>query len=133
MALNKGRVAARNSSIRKMVIDEDRKFTLTNYAQVRRGGKSANTDHLLEYMDLDLKIETEKPERRELWNFKNKEAQNNFKAQTTNTKDFSECFSNKLPVLDQINNWRKVFSKHCRNAFKKVRVTNRRRGNQKFH
>ena len=52
-------------------------------------------------MDLDLKIETEKPERRELWNFKNKEAQNNFKAQTTNTKDFSECFSNKLPVLDQ--------------------------------
>ena len=54
----------------------------------------------------------------------------NFKAQTTNTKDFSECFNNKLPILDQINNWRKVFSKHCRNAFKKVRVTNRRRGNQ---
>ena len=50
-----------------MVIDEDRKFILTNYEQVQRGGKAADTDHLTEYLDLDLKIETEKPDRREIW------------------------------------------------------------------
>ena len=112
-----------------MVIDEDRKFILTNYEQVQRGGKAADTDHLNEYLDLDLKIETEKPDRREIWNFKNKEAQKVFKTETTNTSEFYECFQSKLPVLEQINNWRSIFSKHCRNAFKKVRVTNKKQIN----
>ena len=78
--------------LKKMVIDEDRKVILTNYEQVQRGGKAADTDHLTEYLDLDLKIETEKPDRREIWNFKNKEAQQVFKTETTNTSEFSECF-----------------------------------------
>ena len=115
--------------VKKMVIDEDRKFILTNYEQVQKGGKGADTDHMTEYMDLDLKVETEKPERRELWNFKNKEAQKVFKDETTNTSEFSECFKSKLPVLEQIKNWRIVFSKHCRTAFKKVRVTNKMKVN----
>ena len=115
--------------VKKMVIDEDRKFILTNYEQVQKGGKAADTDHMTEYMDLDLKVETEKPERRELWNFKNKEAQKVFKDETTNTSEFSECFKSKLPVLEQIKNWRIVFSKHCRTAFKKVRVTNKMKVN----
>ena len=115
--------------IRKMVIDEDRKFILTNYEQVQRGGKAADTDHFTEYLDLDLKIKTEKPDRRVLWNFKNKAAQKVFKIQTTNTFEFSECFNNDLHILDQINNWKKMFSKHCRKAFKKVRVTTKKRHN----
>ena len=71
--------------IRRMVIDEERKYILTNYEQVKRGSKATNTDHATEFLDLDLKVVTEKPERRTIWNFKHKELQNNFKIQTSET------------------------------------------------
>ena len=81
--------------IRRMVIDEERKYILTNYEQVKRGSKATNTDHATEFLDLDLKVVTEKPERRTIWNFKHKESQNNFKIQTSETVQFSNCFKNK--------------------------------------
>ena len=92
-----------------MVIDENKKYVLTNYEQVRRGGKAADSDHATEYLDLDLEVISEKPQRREIWNFKNKECQEKFKMQTSQTKDFSNCFQNNLPIIKQIENWQKVF------------------------
>ena len=65
--------------ITRMVIDEGKHHVLTNYEQVRRGGKANDTDHCTEYLDLDLEIVTEKPQRHEVWNFNNREAQQNFK------------------------------------------------------
>ena len=109
-----------------MVIDVDKKYVLTNYGQVRKGGKATDSDHATEFMDLDLKIVFEKPERRELWNFKNKEAQENFKVLTSETTEFSDCFSNKLPLLNQIANWKTVFNAFCRKAFQKIRITKKK-------
>ena len=86
-----------------MVIDEQNKHVLTNYKQAKKGGKAANSDHATEYMDVNLKIITEKPKRREVWNFKNKEAQEKFRILTTETNAFSECFDNNLSVLEQKN------------------------------
>ena len=109
-----------------MVIDENRKYILTNYEKAKKGGKSCDTDHATEYMDLNLKVKTEKPKRVEVWNFKNKEAQNNFRIQTSETKEFSSCFDNNLPVLEQIKLWKQVFDKYCRKSFKKVRLTKKK-------
>ena len=58
--------------ITRMVIDIDKKYILTNYKPVQNGGKAANSDHTTEYVDMDLKVITEKPKRNEIWNFKNK-------------------------------------------------------------
>ena len=91
-------------------MDEDNKYVLTNYKKVKLGEKATNSDHATEYMDVNLKIVSEKPKRREIWNFKNKESQKKFKKLTTETKDFSECFENDLSVFDQINKWRTVFN-----------------------
>ena len=52
--------------ITKMVIDEERKYILTNYEKAKKGGKSCDTDHATEYMELNLKVKTEKPKRLEL-------------------------------------------------------------------
>ena len=71
--------------------------------QVKRGGKAANSDHSTQFMDVNLRVRTENPKRREIWNFRNKEAQKKFKILTTETKHFSECFENNLSVLEQIN------------------------------
>ena len=47
--------------LKKMVIDEDKSYVLTNYKNVKKGGEAIDSDHLTQYMDLDLKFESEKP------------------------------------------------------------------------
>ena len=56
--------------IRKMVIDERKEHILTNYKKARKGEKAVDSDHYTEYMDVDLKLLSEKPEQIELFNFK---------------------------------------------------------------
>ena len=78
--------------ITQRVIDDSKNHILTNFKPARNGGKAVDSDHLTEYMDLNLKIMHEKPARDELYNFKNKEAQIKFKNLTSETKDFTNCF-----------------------------------------
>ena len=58
----------------------------------------------------------EKPVRRELYNFKD------IKPATSETKDFTSCFLNDLPLINQVEDWRKVLNLHCRKSFKKIRI-----------
>ena len=87
-----------------MVIDEDKNYILTNYEQIRRGGKASDSDHNTLFMDLNLKILAAKPLRREIWNFKNKQSQEKFKQETSKTRDFTNCFQNDLDVEKQEKN-----------------------------
>ena len=112
--------------VKRMIIDEDKKHVLTNYEQVKRGGKAADTDHNTLYMDVDLKILTTKPVRREIWNFKNKESQETFKKETSETADFTNCFRNELNLEKQVQNWKNILFSKCNKVFKKVRITNKR-------
>ena len=90
--------------VKRMVIDVDRKYVLTNYKQARKGGKAADSDHATEFIDVDLKLSFDKPERRELWNFKNKEAQEKFKILTSETDELSNCFKNDQSLIKQVEN-----------------------------
>ena len=54
------------------------RYILTNYEKVRKGGKASDSDHNTQFMDLDLKIESVKPERTEMFNFKNNDDQIKF-------------------------------------------------------
>ena len=108
--------------ITKMVIDVDKKYILTNYEQVRKGGKANDTDHTTEIMDVDLKIINEKPERREIFDFKNVDSQNTFKRISSETVEFTECFNNDLPLSRQIEKWSQVLKSYCGKAFKKIRI-----------
>ena len=112
--------------ISRMVIDEEGKYVLTNYQQVINGGKAANSDHATQYIDMDLKVITEKPKRCEIWNFKSKEAQDNFKISTSETEDFFACFNNNYPLLKQIENWRKTLKLHMNKSFKKIRINKKK-------
>ena len=105
-----------------MVIDEKKKDVLTNYQAVKRIGKAIDSDHNTQYMDLDLKIESIKPERIELYNFKDKEGQNLFKQISSETSLFSNCFKNNKPLVVQFLNWQKELRSTCSKAFKKIRI-----------
>ena len=111
-----------------MVIDEDGRHILTNYEQVRQRGKATDSDHATEYLDLEMKIVTEKPSRNEIWNFKSEESQKTFKKNTSETNEFTNCFSTEQPIMTQIENWQKVLKKNIQVSFKKVRI----KTNQKF-
>ena len=76
-----------------MVIDDHKNHILTNYQSVKKLGKATDTDHFTEYMDINLEFISEKPERVELFNFKDKDSQVVFKKITTETDEFTKCFS----------------------------------------
>ena len=106
----------------KMVIDESKKYVLTNYQAVKKTGKAIDSDHNTQYMDLDLKIESFKPERVEMHNFKDKEGQKLFKQISSETSLLSNCFLNNKPLEEQILNWQKELKLTCNKAFKKIRI-----------
>ena len=106
--------------IKKMVIDEQKEYILTNYQNVRNTGVAVDSDHFTQFMDLDLKFESEKPQRIEIYNFKEKEGQNKFRKLTSETDEFSSCFMNKKPLASQINNWRTTLEKFCKESFSKL-------------
>ena len=102
-----------------MVIDEDRKYVLTNYQAVRKNGKASDSDHNTQYVDIDLRIESLKPERREIYDFRNGEWQLRFKKVTSETDEFSKCFENDSPLIDQIEDWQNVLKSSFRKFFRK--------------
>ena len=93
--------------ITKMTVDENRKLALTNFNQVRNGGKVIESDHNVEILEVNLQFSNLKPERIEIFQFKNRNSQLEFKQLTTNTTDFSNCFKNELEFEDQANQWKK--------------------------
>ena len=106
----------------KMVVDVSNNYILTNYQQVKRSGKAVDSDHATEYMDMDIEIESEKPERIEMYNFKNTEAQMKFLELTSETNEFTKCFENKMPVLKQVDKWLEMLNSYCAKSFKKIRI-----------
>ena len=52
----------------KIVIDVDRNFCLSNFAQPKKIMRVIETDHNGLIVDMELKVERRKPERRELFN-----------------------------------------------------------------
>ena len=81
-----------------MVIDEDKKFILTNYTQVKKGGKAVDSDHYTQYMDVNLQYNPVKPVREFFLHYKNKKSQMKFKQLTTDTDEFTKCLNTNVRV-----------------------------------
>ena len=73
---------------------------------------------------MEIKIITEKPVRKEVWNLKCEESQQQFKKVTSDTDEFSLCFTNELPLLTQVEKWRNLLNENIKSVFKKVRIKN---------
>ena len=112
--------------VSKMVIDERRNYPLTNFKAAKRDGRAIDSDHFTEYLDLDMEITKERPERHEIFNFKNKKSQELFKKITSETEEFTDCFDGDSPLIEKIENWRKLLFSYCSTAFKKIRLRNKK-------
>ena len=110
---------------KRMVIDEKREHVLTNYSTVKRIGRIIESDHDPLFLYLNLEFSRIRNERREIFQFRNKESQQLFKILTSDTSEFTNCFANNLSFEEQSTKWRKVLDDYFHKAFKKIRVTNK--------
>ena len=108
----------------KMTVDEEKQFVLSRYGKEKGKYIKKDSDHNTMILDMDISYFLKKPDRIELFNFKDTEGQHNFKKLTTETSEFSKCFEDDAPLLDQIDNWQKVLKSSCSKAFKKIRIKN---------
>ena len=92
--------------VTNMVIDEEKKYVLTNYKQYAKNRKAIDSDHMTEYMDLNIEVEPAKHERIEIYNYKDEASKVTFKKLTSETEEFTKCFQNQNPLLGQIQNWK---------------------------
>ena len=108
--------------LKKMVIDEDRKFCLSNYAQYKINKRVIETDHNAIIAEFSLSIPKRKSERIELFNLRNKRCQALFTEETRRNSQLVNCFKNQYPFEVQCKMWLKTFNTVLYKCFKKIRI-----------
>ena len=100
------------SYVKKMVVDEEKEFVLTNYNKVKGEIITKDSDHNTLVLYLDIPYSTIKPKRVEFFNLKNGEGQERFKSLTSNCEKLSKCFENSDNFSKQSTKFEKVL-KSC--------------------
>ena len=119
----------------RMIIDEEREFCLSNFAQYKKNKRVVETDHNLMISDFNISIPKRKPTRVEMFNLRNKACQEMFTKETEECSQLVDCFEDELPLDVQSRNWLKLFNNILYKCFRKVRVVNNSKknsGNEKL-
>ena len=103
----------------KMVVDE---IGDTKIARFKKG-KVVESDHNSLKLEFSLKYLPIKPERTELFNFKNDECQQDFKIKNNKSTKLTKAFENNKPFMEQFNMFRKKLESAFHQSFGKIRVT----------
>ena len=106
----------------KMKIDEERKFCLSNFAQIKKNGRVIETDHNAMIAEFDLKVKKQNPDREEMFNLKNNSCQEAFKNETENNPGLLNSFKNSLPVEVQSKRWIRSLILHCIKLLEKLEL-----------
>ena len=109
-----------------MNVDDNGLNIATNYTQVRRGGKSVDSDHMLIEMNLNLKLVPTKQTRNIIFNYKSQPGRQLFQELTSSTKDFANCFNSMQSLQTQSEKKKSVLKSYCNKAFSKVRLRTKR-------
>ena len=112
------------SYVKKMVVDEEKEFVLTNYNKVKGEIITKDSDHNTLVLYLDIPYSTIKPKRVEFFNLKNGEGQERFKSLTSNCEKLSKCFENSDNFSKQSTKFEKVLKSCIQQSFTKIRITN---------
>ena len=100
--------------VTEMIVDENREMTITNYHCAKRGKSAVDSDHVTFMLKINLNVLPHKPQRVERLDFKNTEGKILFKKKTTETSEFTDCFKNMLPLLDNCERWNDTLKAHCK-------------------
>ena len=109
--------------VTNMKIDNHKQHTLTNY---KSGEDSVDSDHLPLIMKVNLETVQQKKEKIEILDFNNKEQQQTFKRNTSQTDDFTNCFKGPETILEQCEKWITTLKSQCEKSFRKIRIRPKR-------
>ena len=116
--------------MRRLVIDEENKYVLSNLAQINKNKRIIETHHNSEILELELEFRNRKPEREEILNLRNKACQEEFKDETEHNLELLEVFEKDVSLEIQSRNYFKVVHNILHKCFRKVRIANnRKKGN----
>ena len=109
-----------------LLIDEAGKFTLTKYAN-RAGNKTAviQSDHKTLIMEVDIKWKSknqDQSQRKEVYNFKDKEGFERFVNLTECNNELRHCFDKTEDIEAASKKWLKMIQSCIKKSFKKVRI-----------
>ena len=111
--------------VKRMIVDEDQKYVLSNYAKKKGERIVIKSDHNPLIMELDINYTVKKPDRTETFNFRNKKCQEHF-YQITNTSNLlSKCFQKDGDFPAQAGKWFKTLNGTFHKAFRKIRYSNK--------
>ena len=109
--------------VTKLVIDEKKVYSFMRYANRSKRNQPLLSDHNSLILKLDLEIRKPPPQRTTRFKFKDNLAMVNFNKTTTNTQNFTKCFSTNEPFEKQTEKWMSELNSHIHRNFKKYRVT----------
>ena len=107
---------------KKMLIDEERNFCLSNFAQYKKNKRVTETDHNSIIAEFNLAIPKRKFDRIELFNLRNKKCQEMFTEETHRNTQLVECLENQYSFDVQCKMWLKTFNTILYKCFKKIRI-----------
>ena len=81
-----------------LVIDEDEKYILTNFAQNNKTKMVKKSDHRPLILELNIKYKKLKPDKNEYFNVRNNECQKEFNNITNIETKLVECLQSDLPL-----------------------------------
>ena len=112
--------------IKSMKVDEIGEFRLTNFHGFRKGQNITFSDHNMLSLKCQFDQKETKPQRIEMFNFKNPDGQDRFKEMTTYSRQLTECFEDNSPFEKQSQNWYRRLNKLFQLCFTKIRHRKRK-------
>ena len=113
--------------IKRMVIDEDQHYVLSNYSKVKGKQTIKKSDHNPVLLELLLEYTEKKPDRIETFNFRNKECQQKFFQSTNTGSTLKKCFLQDGNLADQSNKWFKSLKGEFHKSFRKIRYNGKQK------
>ena len=109
-----------------MSIDEEKKFVLSNYKKVKGVATKKDSDHFTTILEININYTVKKPDRIEMFNFKNAQCQEKFFQITNNSTELSQCFQGDGTLESQATKWFKTLKGVFHSSFRKIRHTNKK-------
>ena len=91
--------------LNRMIIDEEKEHCLSNLAQKKKNKRAVESDHNALILEMNIEFSNRKPERQQMFNFKNKVCQEVFKKETEKNPELLKCFENEMSIEYQAKNW----------------------------
>ena len=105
-----------NIYLERMIIDEEKCYPLSRYLK----GEKKDSDHHTLILDLNISFQKKNPERKEVFNFRNKECQENFYLKTEVMTSLVKCFANENSLEKQSSDCFESMNRYFHQCFTKI-------------